>query len=77
MCSTLKQKGHNVECSNDAGDYLCNYTLYQSLKKCENLCNSIKVSDGEPGSCPMAASNIETFFCHVPAFTAISEDKQQ
>ena len=77
MCEVLKSKGHAVACSEDAGDYICNYTYYKSLQTCEELCNSLTSVDGESGSCPTAASNIETFFCHVPAFKTIPEEKQQ
>ena len=76
-CEVLKQKGHRVGCSDDAGEYICNYMYYKGLIACEKLCSQLTSVDGEPGSCPVAATNIETFFCHVPAFETIPEPQQQ
>ena len=50
---------------------------YKGLVACEDLCGQLTSVDGESGSCPTAATNIETFFCHVPAFETISEEQQQ
>ncbi|CDW85548.1 pyrrolidone-carboxylate peptidase-like isoform 1 [Stylonychia lemnae] len=61
--ATLKSKGYLVEKSYDAGDYICNYTYYQSLKK---RSNSVK----DP-------KRVDSLFCHVPSFGEIDEPTQQ
>ena len=49
----------------------------ETLIACEDLCSWLTSVDGESGSCPTASTNIEAFFCHVPAFETNSEEKQQ
>ena len=35
-CTTLITKGHNVQKSHDAGEYICNYTYFRSLECIDN-----------------------------------------
>jgi pyrrolidone-carboxylate peptidase len=59
----LALKSHNVGKSLSAGEYICNYTYFCSLKnKCEKVLKPEKV---------------DCLFCHVPTFAEIDEPSQQ
>lgn len=51
---------HIVAVSSDAGRFVCNYTLYQSLRQCQQ----------------QHGGRWQAVFVHVPPFTVISQDRQ-
>jgi pyroglutamyl-peptidase len=56
----MKKRGHDVEISHDAGDYICNYAYYSSL---------MDITPSEWG-------HDESLFVHVPALDVANEREQ-
>jgi pyroglutamyl-peptidase len=61
----LRARGHKAEVSEDAGRFVCNYTLYRSLQMAEDAAAS-----GQPS--PPAS-----MFLHIPPFEVIPEEQQR
>ncbi len=59
----LKTKGHKVGKSLSAGDYICNYTYFCSLKHKNHAVKNPEM--------------VDSLFCHVPTFEEIDEESQQ
>lgn len=59
----LQKKGHNVGKSLSAGEYICNYTYFCSLK--------------QKNDHVLKPEKVDSLFCHVPTFGEIEEPKQQ
>lgn len=57
--SNLKTKGHKVAKSFNAGDYICNYTYFCSLKHKNHAVKN--------------PEKVDSLFCHVPTFEEIDE----
>ncbi|TNV79113.1 hypothetical protein FGO68_gene13848 [Halteria grandinella] len=63
MVGNLFEKGYKVGESMSAGEYICNYTYFCSLKaKCERV---------------VIPDKVDSLFCHVPTFEEIDEPTQQ
>jgi pyrrolidone-carboxylate peptidase len=60
IAKKLIEKGHTAAKNTNAGEYICNYTYYCSLKTRQ-----------EVTICP---ERVYTLFCHVPTFEEISEE---
>lgn len=60
--NNLLSKGHNVGKSFSAGEYICNYTYFSSLKH-----KNHEVIKPE---------KVDSLFCHVPSFEEIDEPSQ-
>lgn len=61
IACALKAKGANVECSTNAGRYICNYTYYRNLMhQQEAKCSGL---------------NCEALFVHVPEFSVESQKR--
>ena len=61
LCN-LKAQGQRVECSKDAGKYICNYTYYRSLMHQEKaVCEGVEC---------------DALFVHVPNFSVVSKVEQ-
>jgi pyrrolidone-carboxylate peptidase len=58
----LSTKGHNVGKSLSAGEYICNYTYFCSLR---NRFEVVKNPE-----------KVDCLFCHVPTFEEIDEPSQ-
>ena len=61
----LEALGHNVEVSQNAGEYICNYAFYKNIMKCKSFCTE------------KSTSKVHALFVHVPSFETIEEPKQQ
>jgi pyrrolidone-carboxylate peptidase len=59
----LASKGHKVAKSLSAGEYICNYTYFCSLR---TKFNEVKNPE-----------KVDCLFCHVPTFEEIDEASQQ
>jgi len=61
--SLMVKQGHTAVISESAGEYICNYTYFNSLHIKDS-----KVTKPE---------KVDTLFCHVPQFEEISQEQQQ
>ena len=61
----LEAKGYPCKVSQDAGDYICNYTYYRNLQMRQSFCTD------------KCVTNLKSLFCHVPSFTTVNEAQQK
>jgi pyrrolidone-carboxylate peptidase len=62
ILGNLKAQGQMVECSKDAGKYICNYTYYKNLMLQEQaVCEGVEC---------------DALFVHVPNFSKVSKIEQ-
>ncbi len=78
ITAALANDGHSVAVSDDAGRFLCNYTMYPSLARCHPLSQpqAGSASSAPTQAPPTATCGEETaMFVHVPPHHVLSHDQ--